>query len=152
MTFVRLLAGRTPFSRGVIAAGLILLGAAGWRAATAAEYFPFDQDLLLDAAYVGHAKLVPILNVSSDGSATIGLWCRSVRARVQLQGRAMRIEPGPLPQGLPRYQTEGQCTPRRLAADSDTLAALIQVTGWRRRGDRVTLIGARPLRFQLSDH
>ncbi|MEJ2626130.1 MAG: hypothetical protein P8Z80_16865 [Pseudolabrys sp.] len=152
MIFVRLLAGRTSFSRGVIAAGLILLGAAGWRAATAAERFPYDQDLLLQARYVGHAKLVPILNVSSDGSATIGLWCRSVRARVQLSGGTMRIEPGPLPQGLPRYQVDGQCTSRRMAADSDTLSALIQVTGWRRRSDRVTLTGPRPLRFQVSNH
>ncbi len=152
MTFSRLLAGRTLLSRSVIAAGLILLAAAGWRAAMAAERFPFDQDLLLDAAYVGHAERVPILNVSSDGSATIGLWCRAVRARVLLSGAAMRIEPGPLPQGLPRYQIDGQCTPRRMAADNDTLAVLAQVTGWRRRGDLVTLIGAQRLRFQLSDH
>ena len=50
---LRLFAGRSILSRGVIAAGLILLGAAGLRLAMAAEPFPFDQDLLLDAAPCG---------------------------------------------------------------------------------------------------
>ncbi len=152
MTFSRLLAGRTLLSRSVIAGGLILLAAAGLRFAVAAERFPYDQDLLLNAAYVGHAKRVPILNISADGRATIDLWCRTVRGRVLLSNTAINIEPGPLPQGLPRYQVDGQCTPRRMAADNDTLAALAQVTGWRRRGDRITLSGPTTLRFRVSDH
>jgi len=152
MTFSRLLAGRTILSRSVMAAGLILLTAAGLRLAMAAERFPYDQDLLLNAARVGHAERVPILNVSADGRATIDLWCRTVWGRVQLSDTAIRIELGPLPQGLPRYQVDGQCTPRRMAADNDTLAALAQVSGWHRRGDRVTLSGPTTLRFRVSDH
>ncbi len=152
MTFLRRLAGRTLVPRAAVAGGLILFAAAGWRAAMAAEQFPFDQELLLDAHYVGHAKRVPILNVSSDGSARIGLWCRTVHARVQISGAAMRIELGPLPQELPRYQVDGQCTPERMAADDDTLAVFAQVTGWSRRGDLVALTGAQTLRFQVSDH
>lgn len=152
MTLTRLLAGRHILSRSVIAAGLILLGAAGLRLGMAADRFPFDQDLLLNAARMGHAKRVPILNVATDGRATIDLWCRTVSGRVQLADSAMRIEPGPLPQGLPQYVIDGQCTPQRMLADEQTLAALTQVTGWQRRGDAVTLTGAQTLRFRVSNH
>lgn len=152
MSLTRLLAGRSILSRSVIAAGLILLGAAGLRMGVAADRFPFDQDLLLNAARKGHAKRVPILNVSTDGRATIDLWCRTVRGRVQLTEDAIRIAPGPLPLDLPRYMVDGQCTPQRMQADNDTLAALAQATGWRRRGDLVTLTGAQTLRFHVSNH
>ena len=84
MTLTRLLAGRHILSRSVIAAGLILLGAAGLRLGMAADRFPFDQDLLLDAARMPPRQRVPILNVATDGRATIDLWCRSVSGRVQL--------------------------------------------------------------------
>jgi heat shock protein HslJ len=152
MTFARLLAGRSLLSRSVMAAGLILLGAAGLRLSMAADHFPFDQDLLLNAAPMGRVKRVPILNVAVDGRATIDLWCRTVHGRVQLSDRAMQIEPGPLPVGLPQYMVDGQCTPERMQADNDTLAALAQVTGWYRRGDTVTLTGSQTLRFRVSDH
>lgn len=154
MSLGRLLAGRNILSRSVIAAGLILLGAAGLHlsVSVAAERFPFDQDLLLNARYIGRTERVPILNVTTDGRATIGLWCRTVSGRVQLTDSAIRIEPGPLLPDLPRYMVDGQCTPERMQADNDTLAALAQVTGWRRRGDSVTLTGPQTLRFQVSDH
>ena len=152
MNLKRLLAGRSLLSRSVIAAGLILLGAAGLRLAAAADHFPYDRDLLLDAGRMGRVKRVPIINVAADGRATIDLWCRTVQGRVQLSDSGIRIEPGPLPLGLPRYMVEGQCTPERMQADNDTLVALAQVTGWRRRGDTVMLTGTQMLRFRVSDH
>jgi hypothetical protein len=152
MSLTRLLAGRSLLSRSVIAAGLILLGAAGLRLGVAAEHFPYDRDLLLDAGRLGRVKRVPILNVAANGRATIDLWCRTVPGRVQLSGLSIRIEPGPLPLSLPRYMVEDQCTPDRMQADTDTLVALAQVTGWRRHGDTVMLTGAQTLRFRLSDH
>ncbi len=152
MRLMRLLAGRSILSRSAIAAGLILLGVAGLRRGMAADRFPFDRDLLLDAGRLGRVKRVPILNVAADGRATIDLWCRTVGGRVQLSGSGMRIEPGPLPANLPRYMIDGQCSPERMQADNDTLAALMQVTGWSRRGDSVTLSGPQTLRFRVSNH
>ncbi len=55
MRLMRLLAGRSVLSRSVIGAGLILLAAAGLRLGMAAERFPFDQDLLLEAAPIAAA-------------------------------------------------------------------------------------------------
>ena len=151
MTGSRLLAGRSILSRSILAAGLLLAGA-GLKAGAAAERFPFDQDLLLSARFIGHSGRVPILNISDDGRAIIGLWCRTVRGRVQMSGDSIRIQPEPLSADLPRYREDGQCTPRRMQADTDMLAVLAQATGWRRHGDTVTLTGAQTLRFDLSDH
>jgi hypothetical protein len=73
-----------------------------------------------------------------------------VKGRVQLSDSAIRIEPGPLPVGLPRYMSDGQCTPERMQADQEVLAEMVQVTGWRRQGDIVVLIGPRTFRYRLG--
>ena len=132
------------------AAALTLV--AGVAGATADNGFPFNQDLLLDAAPMRPAKRVPIVNVAPDGRATIDLWCKAVPGRVAVEGNAIRIDAPPLPDALPPYMAEGQCTPERMQADQDMLAALTQVTGWRRRGNTVLLSGIAPLRFRVSDH
>ena len=49
-------------------------------------------------------------------------------------------------------QSAGQCTPERMQADEEILAALVQVTGWRREGEGVVLEGSRELKFRASDH
>jgi hypothetical protein len=48
--------------------------------------------------------------------------------------------------------SDGQCTPERMQADADTLAALAQVTAWRRQGRLIVLLGPTPLKFRPSDH
>lgn len=148
MTFHCLAAGRNKVVRGLFAAVLAL----GATAVDAADRFPFDRDLLLDAAPMRPVKRVPILNVAPDGAATIDLWCKTVRAFVQLSGDGIRIEAGPLPDALPQYVSAGQCTPERMQADSEVLALLVQVTGWQRRGNSVIFDGPTRLRFRLSDH
>ena len=152
MTLMRLLAGRHILSRSVIAAGLILLGAAGLRLGMAADRFPFDQELLLETAPIPPSQRVPVLAVEGDGSATIFLWCQTVSGRVQVSGTALRIDAGPVPEGMPRYMSPGQCTPARMQADHAVLAQLTQVTGWRRSGETITLSGPQTLRFRVSDH
>ena len=120
--------------------------------AAAAEQFPFDQELLLDAAPMRPAKRVPILTVTPDGKATIDLWCKTVTARVELSDATIKIEPGPLPEALPEMMAAGQCTPQRMQADEDVLAALAQVTSWRRQGSALMLVGPATLKFRASDH
>lgn len=148
MRFSRMSAGRATVVGALVAAGLALAAIA----ASADGQFPFDRELLLDAAPMPPLKRVPVLEVAADGSATIFLWCQTVRGRVQLSDSAIRIEPGPLPDGLPRYMSEGQCTPERMQADVATLSALAQVTNWRREGQAVVLTGPTTLKFWPSDH
>jgi hypothetical protein len=42
------------------------------------------------------------------------------------------------------------CTPERMRADDDMLAALTDVTNWRREGDMLILTGGRTIRFRLQ--
>ena len=148
MSFICLTAGRQSLVCGLLAAGLLLAGGL----AASADQFPFDQELVLDAAPMRPAKRVPILNVAPNGDATIDLWCKTVSARVELSDAAIKIEPGPLPEELPQMMSSGQCSPQRMQADADTLAAIAQATTWRKRGSALLLEGPKTLKFRASDH
>ena len=146
MRVIHLDAGRQIFA----CAALAVILSSGL--ATAADQFPFDQELLLDAAPMRPAKRMPILTVEPNGNAKIDLWCRTVPARVEISDATIKIEAGPLPEDLPAMQSAGQCTPERMQADEEMLAALAQVTGWRREGEGVVLEGSKEFKFRASDH
>ena len=146
MGFVHLIAGRPCFA----CAALVLLLTCGL--AVAADQFPFDREMVLDAAPMRPAKRVPLLTVASNGEATIDLWCKTVTARVELTDDAITIEPGPLPEALPEMMGKDQCTAQRLRADEDLLAAITQVTAWRMEGSSLMLVGPKTLKFRASDH
>ncbi len=151
MNVIRLSAGLRLFA-GALATCLLMFDAGSGRAA---DGFPFDRELLLEAAPIRPAKRIPMLTVAEDGRATLGLWCRTVLARVQVSDSAIRIETAPLPEALPQYMSTGQCNEQRVQADVDMLDALSQVTDWRKRGDGVELRapdGGRPIRFRASSH
>lgn len=135
--------------RGAIAAVLVFLTCG---AGVPAESFPFDRELLLDAAPMRPGKRMPLLVVEPNGNARIDLWCRTVSARIEISDAAMKIEAGPLPEGQPEMMSAGQCTPERMQADEELLSTLGQITGWRRAGDGVVLEGPKPLTFRVSDH
>ena len=146
MRVIHLDAGRQIFACAALA---VILGSG---LATAADQFPFDQELLLDAAPMRPVKRMPILTVEPNGNAKIDLWCRTVPARVEISDATIKIEAGPLPEDLPAMQSAGQCTPERMQADEEMLAALVQATSWRREGEGVVLEGSRELKFRASDH
>jgi len=145
MSLLRLFAGGPIVLRGVFATLLSLLASG---LVMAVDQFPFDQELLLDAAPMRPAKRLPILTVAPNGNATIDLWCKTVTARVELSDAAVKIEPGPLPEALPEMMSSGQCTPERIQADQDLLDALVQTTTWRMQGAALVLAGAKPLSFR----
>jgi heat shock protein HslJ len=140
---------RYALVRSGIAAVLLLLTCG---VGAPAELFPFDQEFLLDAEPMRPGKRMPILTIKPNGDVRIDLWCRTVSARVEILDAAIKIEPGPLPEGLPEMMSAGQCTPERMQADEELLGALIQVTGWRRQGDGIVLEGPKTLKFRPSDH
>lgn len=135
--------------RGVAAIGLSLLACG---AAAPAEQFPFDQEILLDAAPMRPGKRMPILLVEPNGNAKIDLWCKAVSARVTISDMSMKIEPESLPEELPEMLSAGQCTPERVQADEELLATLTQVTGWQRQNGNILLLGPTELKFRPSDH
>ena len=140
---------RFTFVRGSVAAVLIFLTCGP---GIAAEPFPYDQELLLDAAPMRPGKRMPGLAVEPNGNARIDLWCRSVSARMEISEANMKIEAGALPEGQPEMMSAGQCTPERMQADEELLAAMSQVTGWHWDSEDLVLEGLKPLRFRSSDH
>lgn len=130
-------------------AALVLLVPA---AATAADEFPFDQELILEAKRIGGLKRLPILTVGPNGNAVIDLWCRTVPGRVQVTDNTIKIETAPLPEELPSMMVTGQCSPERIQADQDLIAALTQAIDWRRQNGAVVLDGPTVLRFRVSSH
>jgi hypothetical protein len=109
--------------------------------ARASEPFPFGSELMLDAAPMGGSKRVPMIEIEDNGTASIDLWCASLKAQATVNDAAITIVPGD-PQPV-------QCDPDRQARDAGLLATLTQVTGWRRSGEVIELTGATPLRFHL---
>jgi heat shock protein HslJ len=114
--------------------------------------FPFDQELVLDAAPMRPGKRMPILAVAPDGKATIDLWCKSVTAQVELSDTGIKVGPGPLPGALPEIMGTGQCTPERMQADQDLLTAITQVTSWRSQGSTLVLEGPKMLKFRPASN
>ena len=105
------------------------------------EAFPFDRELMLDVTPMRGSKRIPILEIAENGVASIQLWCTNVRAQANVGADSISIIAGPA--------APAQCAPERQAGDENLLAALAQVTNWRRRGDVIELLGATTLRFRL---
>jgi len=118
---------------------VLLLGPLGLaRAADSA--FPFGTELMLDAEPLYGSKRIPMLQIDDDGTASIDLWCASVHASATVGENSITIVAEPA--------EPGQCTAERQSGDETLLAALSQVTNWRRDGDVIELIGPTTLRFR----
>ncbi len=118
---------------------VLLLGPFGLaRAADSA--FPFGTELMLDVEPLYGSKRIPMLQIEDDGTASIDLWCASVRASATVGENSITIVTEPA--------EPAQCTPERQSGDQTLLAALSQVTNWRRDGDVIELIGPTTLRFR----
>jgi hypothetical protein len=96
---------------------------------------------VLDTAPMRGSKRVPILEIAENGAASIDLWCTSARGRANIAVDTITIVAEPA--------EPAQCAPKRQSGDESLLAALAQVTSWRRRGDVIELLGATTLRFRL---
>jgi hypothetical protein len=120
---------------------MLLLVAVPMPLAAAGDEFPFGTTLMLDAAPMRGSKRIPMLEVAEDGAASIDLWCASARAQVVVSDHSISISPGDL--------QNAQCDPDRQSRDAELLAALTQVTNWRRSGEVVEFSGATSLRFHL---
>jgi len=82
-----------------------------------------------------------MLEIAENGAASIDLWCASARAQAVIADDAISIALGDL--------QNAQCEPERQSRDAELMAALTQVTNWRRHGEVVELLGVVPLRFRL---
>src|SRR5262245_31966679 len=110
-------------------------------AADAAERgFPYNSELIMDAKPMRGSKRVPMLVIGAQGETTIEGWCNNVKAQLVVAADTVTILTGPT--------TEQQCPAERMRADEDLMAALTEITHWRREGDVLTLRGPKTLRFR----
>lgn len=128
--------------RRSLVCGVLLVLAGAFAAAIASDTsFPFDRELMLDAAPMRGSKRVPIIEINSNGAASIDLWCARLRGQANVGDQTISIVPGPI--------EPAQCAPDRQNGDEKLLAALVQTTNWSRSGDVIELTGATTLRFHL---
>ena len=125
----------TSFLAALMLAGSMLPAIAGDTA------FPFGSELILDAAPQPGTKRVPTIEIEQDGAATFNLWCARASGSATVTEDAITITPT---KALP-----SQCTPDQISQDAALLAALSQVTNWRRNGDVIDFLGVTNLRFRL---
>ena len=118
-----------------------LIAVSLFSAAASEPAFPFDREMMLDVAPMPGAKRVPILEIAANGAASIDLWCASMRGQASVGEDSISIVPGPA--------QPVQCAPDRQSDDENLLAALAQMTNWKRYGDVIELRGATTLRFRL---
>jgi len=127
------------------AAALVACFAGGVASADAAERgFPYDSELIMDAKPMRGSKRVPMLVIGAQGAATIEGWCNNVKAQLVVAADTVTILTG--------ASTEKPCAAERVRADEDLMAALTEVTHWRREGDVLTLRGPKTLRFRTLTH
>jgi heat shock protein HslJ len=126
-----------------LALSLVVMGAISPGIA-AESSFPFDKELILEARPMKGSKRVPILTIGSQGEAEIDLWCNSVKAQLVIAGNTITILTG--------SKTDRQCEPARMKGDDDLLAALLEVTEWRRDGEVLILSGGKTLRFRMASN
>ena len=117
----------------------VLLGPPGL-ARAADSPFPFGTELMLDVEPLYGSKRIPMIEIQDDGTAAIDLWCSSAHAAATVGETSITIVAEPA--------EPAQCTPERQSGDETLLAALSQVTNWRRDGDVIELIGPTTLRFR----
>jgi hypothetical protein len=132
--------------RQYVACGLVCAAIVGssWPVAAVDGAFPFDRDLVLDVAPMRGSKRLPILEIAASGAATMQLWCVSVQGKADVGADTITI--------VPTAAQQGQCAPERRTSDENLIAALVQVTGWRRVGDVIELTGGQTLRFRLMSN
>ena len=109
--------------------------------ASAQTEFPFDSELILDVAPMRGSKRIPNMDVAANGAIALEMWCNRIEGQFVVAADTVTVMTGQL--------TQRQCPPARLQGDEQLLAALSQVTNWRREGDTLILSGPRTLRFRL---
>ena len=124
------------------AVALVVVAAANTGPARADAGFPFGMAMTLDVARQPGSKRLPNLEIGDNGEAVLELWCKGGKGQFSVAGNTVIFVAGPL--------EDRACPPARAQADDDLVAALSEAATWKRQGDFVSFIGAKPLRFRLN--
>jgi heat shock protein HslJ len=103
--------------------------------------FPFESELIMDVSPMRGSRRIPNMDIRSNGAMALEMWCNRVDGQMVVAGDTITVLTGPT--------TSRQCPPERARADAELLAALQEVTNWRRQGNTVVLVGPKTLRFRV---
>jgi len=130
---------------GLCRAGVALVLLASVAAAGAAKAetgFPFGMEMTLDALPQAGSKRVPDLDIGDNGEVVLELWCKGGKGQFSVAGNTVIFVAGQM--------EDRPCPPAKAQADDELIAALTDVTTWKRQGDSVFFVGPRTLRFRLN--
>jgi heat shock protein HslJ len=108
----------------------------------AADDFPFGLEMTLDAQRMPGSKRIPNLEIGDAGEAMVELWCKGGKGQFSIAGNTVVFVPGTM--------ADRNCSEAQAQLDDQLLADLGAATTWQRRGDVVTFIGPKTLRFRLN--
>ena len=118
----------------------VLVGATGVRAEEGG--FPFGTEMTLDAARQPGSKRIPNIEIGDSGEVLLELWCKGGKGQFSVAGDTVIFVAGKI--------EDRACAPDKAQADDELVAALSEAATWQRKGDYVSFIGPKTLRFHIN--
>ena len=91
---------------------------------------------------------MPMLDGGAERRRRIQLWCKDVPRMRNCRRTTIEIEGGSFAGRDAGDDGPRSCTPARIQADADLLAAIVQATEWRAQGSGLVLVGPKTLKFR----
>jgi hypothetical protein len=133
---------KTGFLKHAVASMVFATVALPGCPAFAQEAFPFGFEMTLDTPPQPGSKKTPTLEIGDNGEALLDLWCKGGKGQFSVVGNTVVFVPGQL--------RDRDCTPAQAQADDEIIAGLSEAATWKRRGDSVSFVGTRSLRFRIN--
>ena len=129
-------------SRAGVASLLMMTTALNFTPARADDGFPFDTQMQLDVNRMPGSKRIPNLDIGEAGEVAVELWCKGGKGQFSVAGNTVIFVAGAM--------ENRSCPPDRAQADDELIAALTDVSTWKRQDDLVTFTGSKTLRFRIN--
>ena len=110
--------------------------------ALADDGFPFGAEMTLDVNRQPGSKRIPNLEIGGSGEVVLEPWCKGGKGQFSVAGSAVIFVAGAM--------ENRPCPPDRAQADVELIVALTEAGTWKRQGDFVSFVGAKPLRFRIN--
>jgi len=104
--------------------------------------FPFGTEMTLDVARQPGSKRIPNIEIGDRGEVLLELWCKGAKGQFSVAGNTVVFVAGKI--------EDRACPPDKAQADDELVAALGETATWQRKGDYVSFIGPKTLRFRLN--
>ena len=129
-------------SRAGVASLLMMATALNFTPARADDGFPFEMQMQLDVNRMPGSKRIPNLDIGEAGEVALELWCKGGKGQFSVAGNTVIFVAGAM--------ENRSCPPDRAQADDELIAALTDVSTWKRQDDLVTFTGSKTLRFRIN--